>query len=206
MTRISIIFYSSTGNVDRIARAIAEGAGSEGAEVRVRRVAETAPVDAIERNDRWLAYQQAMETEPVASLEDVEWADGLALGSPTRFGGPAAQLKAFLDTTGGLWAGGKLSDKVVTGFTSASTAHGGLESTLLALYNHAYHWGSMILPLGYTDPIVFTTGNPYGATWVSTKGSSPDEVALEAARHQGARLARVASKLALSPGSSSTTD
>lgn len=195
MTRIAVIYYSSTGNVGRLAHAIADGARAEGAEVRIRPVAETAPPEAIAQNERWRAYRELTADEPTATLEDVEWADGLALGAPTRFGGPASQLKAFLDTTGGLWGAGKLADKVVTGFTSASTAHGGLESTLLALYNHAYHWGSVILPLGYTDPIVFSTGNPYGSSWVSRKGSAPDDDALLAARHQGARLSRVAARL-----------
>jgi NAD(P)H dehydrogenase (quinone) len=195
MTRIAVIYYSSTGNVGRLAQAIADGAQAEGAEVRIRPVAETAPPEAIAQNERWRAYRELTADEQTATLDDVEWADGLALGTPTRFGGPASQLKAFLDTTGGLWGAGKLADKVVTGFTSASTAHGGLESTLLALYNHAYHWGSVVLPLGYTDPIVFSTGNPYGSSWVSRKGSSPDDDALLAARHQGARLSRVASRL-----------
>lgn len=194
-TRIAVIFYSSTGNIDRLARAIAEGAEYADADVRVRRVEETAPTDAIDRNERWRAYQDLMADEPVASLDDIEWADGLALGSPTRFGAPAAQLKALLDTTGGLWAQGKLVDKVVTGFTSASTAHGGLESTVLALLNTAYHWGSIVLPLGYTDPVVRSTGNPYGASWVSHKGSAPDDDALAAAYHQGARLAAITTRM-----------
>ncbi|MEM8904709.1 MAG: TrpR-binding protein, partial [Actinomycetota bacterium] len=105
-------------------------------------------------------------------------------------------LKQFLDTTGGLWAQGKLVDKVVTAFTSASTAHGGLESTILAIQNVAYHWGAIVLPLGYVDPHLMTTGNPYGATWVARSGSDPDDDALQAARLQGARLARVAGAIA----------
>jgi NAD(P)H dehydrogenase (quinone) len=196
MVKIAVVFYSATGNIDRLARELAAGAESQGAEVRLRRVAETAPPEAIRANERWSAYQRSMADLPVATLDDVDWADGLALGTPTRFGGPASQLKAFLDTTGGLWARGALADKVVTGFTAASTTHGGLESTLLALYHHAYHWGSAILPLGYTDPAVFATGNPYGASWVSTQGSTPDEKALATARHQGVRLARVTSRIA----------
>ncbi|MEX2627823.1 MAG: NAD(P)H:quinone oxidoreductase [Ilumatobacteraceae bacterium] len=195
VTNIAVIFYSATGNVDRIARSIGEGADSAGADVRVRRVVETAPDTAIDQNERWRAYQDSMAHEPVATLDDIEWADGLAFGSPTRFGAPAAQLKALLDSTGGLWAQGRLIDKVVTGFTSASTGHGGLESTVLALLNTAYHWGSIVLPLGYTDATVFTTGNPYGTSWVSRKGAAPDEATLATARHQGARLADVTARL-----------
>lgn len=195
MTNIAVIFYSATGNVDRLARSIGEGAESVGGNVRIRRVAETAPDSAIDQNPRWRTYHDTCASELVATLDDIEWADGLALGSPTRFGAPAAQLKALLDTTGGLWAQGKLIDKVVTGFTSASTGHGGLESTVLALLNTAYHWGSIVLPLGYTDPVVHTTGNPYGTSWVSRKSAAPDDDTLATARHQGARLAQVTKRL-----------
>jgi NAD(P)H dehydrogenase (quinone) len=190
--RIAVIYYSSTGNVAAMAAAIGEGAAESGAEVRVRRVAEIAPPEAIVQNPRWAAYVEATQDEPVATLDDLEWADGFALGSPTRFGGPAAQLKQLLDQTGGLWFRGLLADKVGTSFTSASTAHGGLESTILAMNNILYHWGSVILPLGYTaDVINAETGNPYGASWVSRRSAAPDEHALEAARHQGRRLATV---------------
>ncbi len=198
--RIAVIHYSSTGNVYRLAAAIGEGAAEAGAEVRVLRVAELAPAEAIAQNERWVAHKTFVEGDggvAVATLDDLEWADGVALGAPTRFGMPAAQLKQFLDQTGGLWAKGKLASKVVTGFTSASTAHGGLESTILALLNTAYHWGSIVLPLGYTDPVVFSTGNPYGATWVSRKSAAPDDEALTAARVQGRRLAEVTAKLAV---------
>ena len=129
-------------------------------------------------------------------MDDLEWADGIALGSPTRFGLPTAQLKQYLDQTGGLWGRGVLVDKVVTAFTSASTAHGGLESTILAMLNTAYHWGAIIVPLGYSDPAVSATGNPYGSSWVPTKGSRPDDAAIATARHQGRRLARVTTALA----------
>jgi len=198
-TRITVVHYSATGNVTRLARAIAEGATEAGADVRLRRVPETAPDDAVAANPAWSAHRAAVEAEdgiPIASLDDLAWADGIALGAPTRFGLPAAQLKQFLDQTGGLWAAGTFSNKVVTAFTAASTTHGGLESTVLALLNTAYHWGAVILPLGYTDPVVFRTGNPYGTSWVARSGSTPDDDALAAARHQGRRLTRVAGALA----------
>jgi NAD(P)H dehydrogenase (quinone) len=190
--RIAVIHYSATGNVHALATAIAEGAAEEGAEVRLRRVTELAPEDAIVANPRWAAHREATADLPEASLDDLEWADGFALGSPTRFGLPAAQLKQFLDQTGGLWARNVLVDKVGTAFTSASTGHGGLEATVLAINTVLYHWGSIVLPLGYTDDSVKQTGNPYGSSWVSVKSSSPDEAALATARHQGRRLARVA--------------
>lgn len=197
--RVVVVYYSATGNVAALAHALGEGASSQGADVRVRRVAETAPPEAIDANPKWRAFVDAAG-DPLAELADLEWADGIALGSPTRFGGPASQLKAFLDTTGGLWFSGVLATKVCTSFTSASTLHGGLESTILSLNNHCYHWGSLVMPLGYADRhISRVTGNPYGASFVSRGGSAPDDDALEAARLQGARLARVAAATAVTP-------
>ena len=193
--RIAVVYYSATGNVASMARSLAGGAAEAGAEVIVRRVAETAPAEAIAANPRW---QQFVDTasDGIATLDDLAWADGLAFGTPTRFGGPASQLKAFLDTTGGLWFSGALASKACTSFTTASTAHGGLESTILALNNHFYHWGSIIVPLGYVDPhVARITGNPYGASWVSRSGTPPDAAALEACRLQGLRLAQVAGRL-----------
>ena len=192
LCNIAIIYYSSTGNIAAMAEAMGEGAAAAGAEVRVRKVAETAPPEAIAYNQKWADFVEATKDDTLASLDDVEWADGIALGSPTRFGGPASQLKAFLDTTGGLWAKGILVDKVGTAFTSVSTAHGGLESTILAINNHFYHWGSIVLPLGYeNEHLLKVSGNPYGASFVSRKGAGPDDVALTAARMQGERLARI---------------
>ncbi|MFC5065204.1 NAD(P)H:quinone oxidoreductase [Actinomycetospora atypica] len=195
--RIVVVFYSATGNVAALAEALGEGARGEGAEVRVRPVVERAPAEAIEGNRRWKEWVENNPYETTASLDDLEWADGIALGSPTRFGGAAEQLKAFLDTTGGLWAQGKLASKVGTSFTSASTEHGGLETTIAAMNNVYYHWGTLIMPLGYAaDPSLMSSGNPYGASWVSKKSSAPDDDALVAARVQGARLAQVAAKIA----------
>jgi NAD(P)H dehydrogenase (quinone) len=196
MTKIAVVYYSATGNVHRLAVALAEGAEEAGAEVRLRKVRELAPEEAIESNARWVAHRAATAEVEEASLDDLAWADGFAFGSPTRFGLPTAQLKQFLDQTGGLWAKGALVDKAGTAFTSASTTHGGLESTILAINNVLYHWGSIVLPLGYTDPLVHATGNPYGTSWVSRKSAAPDDDALATARHQGRRLARVATVVA----------
>lgn len=201
MTNIAIVYYSATGNIAAMAKAMGEGAASIGAEVRVRRVEETAPADAIVSNPKWQAHFDEMVSEPIATLDDLEWADGIALGSPTRFGGPASQLKSFLDTTGGLWFKGALVNVVGTAFTTASTAHGGLESTTLAINNHFYHWGSLIMPLGYGDEHVSkVSGNPYGASHVSRKGSVPDEDALKACFVQGRQLAQVAGWIATGKG------
>ncbi|MEU5262641.1 NAD(P)H:quinone oxidoreductase [Amycolatopsis sp. NPDC021455] len=195
-TRILVVYYSSTGNTAALAESLAAGARETGADVRVRTVPETVPADAIAQNPRWQAWIDAGPHHELATLGDLEWADGLAAGSPTRFGGPAAQLKSFLDSTGGLWAKGKLADKVATSFTTASTLHGGLESTLLAINNVFYHWGAIVVPLGYTDPHLLESGNPYGGSFVSRKSAAPDDVALGALRVQGRRLATITTHVA----------
>ena len=195
-TRIAVVYYSATGNLFTLATAIAEGASSEGAEVRLRKVRELAAQDVVATNPRWVAHQEATADIPEASLDDLEWADGFAFGSPTRFGLPAAPLKLFLDQTGGLWMRKQLVDKVGTAFTSSSTSHGGLEATILAINTVLYHWGAIVLPLGYSDATVDETGNPYGASWVSRKRSVPDDAALATARWQGQRLARISAAVA----------
>jgi NAD(P)H dehydrogenase (quinone) len=195
-TRILVVYYSATGNTAKLSAALADGARGIGAEVRVRTVTETAPAEAIASNPRWQAHVDTGPRPGLATLADLEWADGIAVGSPTRFGGPAGQLKSFLDTTGGLWIKGKLADKVATSFTTSSTAHGGLESTVLAINNIFYHWGAIVLPLGYVDPHLMESGNPYGGSWVSRKSAAPDDTALRALRIQGARLATIAGYVA----------
>lgn len=195
MANIAVIYYSSTGNVHALAEALAAGASEAGADVRLRRVAELAPDAAIDRNPAWRAHLEATAGIPEATHDDLRWADGYAFGTPTRYGNVAAQLKEFLDATASLWAAGDLADKAATGFTSAINAHGGNESTLLALYNTMYHWGAIVVPTGYTDPAFSAAGgNPYGTAHASGSGA-PDEVVLGAAHQQGARLAHVAASL-----------
>jgi NAD(P)H dehydrogenase (quinone) len=195
-TRILVVYYSATGNTAALADALAAGARETGADVRVRTVPETAPAEAVAQNPRWQAWVESGPHHALATLGDLEWADGLAVGSPTRFGGPAAQLKSYLDSTGGLWAKGKLADKVATSFTTASTRHGGLESTLLAINNIFYHWGAIVVPLGYADPHLMESGNPYGGSFVSRKSAAPDDLALGALRVQGRRLATITTHVA----------
>jgi NAD(P)H dehydrogenase (quinone) len=191
---IAVIYYSATGNVHRLAEAVAEGAKSTGADVRLRRAAELAPTAAIDANPAWRQHVAATnDVVPEAALEDLEWADGYALGTPTRFGNVAAQLKQFIDQTGPLWMSGRLADKPATSFTSAINRHGGQESTILALNNVFYHWGAIIVAPGYTDALLYAAGgNPYGTSFVSgMQGERPDQAILEAARYQGRRLANV---------------
>jgi NAD(P)H dehydrogenase (quinone) len=195
MTKIAVIYYSSTGNVHALAEALAEGASEAGADVRLRRVAELAPDEAIDSNPAWRAHLEATARIPEATHDDLRWADAYAFGTPARYGNVSSQLKQFIDTTAALWAAGELADKPVTAFTSAINRHGGNESTLLALYNTMHHWGAIVVPPGYTHE-AFTTagGNPYGVAHASGEGA-PGEEALAAARHQGDRLARIAQLL-----------
>ena len=198
MTKVAVIYYSATGNVYKLGRAIEEGAKEAGAEVRFRKVHELAPEEAIKSNQGW--YDHSLETQdvPEASLDDLEWADAYIFGTPTRFGNVSAQLKQFIDTAGGLWFQGKLADKVVSGFTSASTLHGGQESTLLSMYNVFMHWGSIIVPTGYTDDSIFAGGgNPYGASSTGSE-EGPTEEELAVARYQGRRIAEKAEVFAAS--------
>jgi NAD(P)H dehydrogenase (quinone) len=200
VVNVAVIYYSATGNVHALALAVAAGAESAGADVRLRRVAELAPPEAIDSNPAWRAHADATADIPVATHEDLRWADAYAFGTPTRYGNVASQLKQFLDTTAALWAAGELSDKPATAFTSAINTHGGNEATLLALYNTMHHWGAITVPPGYTDPVVTAAGgNPYGTAHPSGAGA-PGEAVLAAARHQGQRLARIVARLRAGAG------
>lgn len=190
----TVIYYSATGTVHALAQAAAEAAEKAGARVRLRKVGELAPQSAIDSNPAWVQHQRETDEIPEAAHEDLTWADVIMLGTPTRFGTPASQLKAFIETTGPLWQRGQLADKVYTAFTASQTAHGGQEATLLVL-NHVFcHWGGIIVPPGYTDPIQFSSGNPYGASHVAGDGP-PGDVALGAAGHQARRAVDVAAAL-----------
>jgi len=190
--KVAVIYYSATGNVYKLAQAIEEGAREAGAETRLKKVRELAPEEAVKSNQGWHDHVMATQDIPEAELDDLEWADAYIFGTPTRFGNVSAQLKQFIDTTGGLWFQGKLADKVVSGFTSASNPHGGQESTLLSLYNVFAHWGAILVTPGYTDPVLFEAGgNPYGAS--STE--EPTEQELAAARYLGRRVAEKAALL-----------
>jgi NAD(P)H dehydrogenase (quinone) len=193
--KVAIIYYSATGTTYALARAIEEGAKEAGAEVRFRKVHELAPEEAIKSNEGWAAH--SLETQDVeeASNDDLKWADAIILGTPTRYGLPTAQLKQFIDGTGGLWASGALVNKVCSSFTSTGTSHGGQETTIVNLNTTFYHWGALIVGPGYADPIQFQAGNPYGTSFTSNNGAlKPDEVALAAARFQGRRVAEVAAQ------------
>jgi len=192
--KLTIVYYSSTGTNYQMALAAKAAAEAAGAEVRLRKVAELAPDAAIDSNPAWRAHVNATRDVPVVSPADMEWANAYLFGTPTRYGNVASQMKQFIDTLGGLWFRGSLSNKPVAAFTSAMNVHGGQESTLLALYHTFYHWGSIIVPPGYTDPAFYAAGgNPYGVS--ATADPQQPEVAeatLEAVRVMTRRLVQVA--------------
>lgn len=188
---VAVVYYSSTGTVSTIAKALAQDAENAGAQVRLRKAAELAPRAAIDSNPVWAEHAKATAGIQEVSPDDMVWADAVIFGTPTRYGNVTAQLKQFLDTLGGLWQAGQLADKVYSGFTSSSTTHGGQESTLLALYNTMYHFGGILVPPGYTDPSKFVDGNPYGTSHVSGQGDIPvGEQTLTAARVQAERVVK----------------
>lgn len=194
MTNVAVIYYSSTGANHTMAEAVAEGAREAGAETRVRIVAETAPEEAIDKNPAWRAFANKVKGEPRASHDDLVWADAIVFGTPTRFGNVSAQLKAFIDSLGGLWFQGQLANKVYAGFTSAQNPNGGQEATLLSLYVSFYHFGGIVAAPGYADPVVFAAGgNPYGPS-VTTK-APPTEHDIAHAKVLGRHVTKIAGKL-----------
>ena len=198
MAKLAIIYYSSTGTIHGMAERLAAAGEKAGAEVRLRQVAELAPAEAIASNAAWSQHFDNTKDEPKASADDVVWADAVLFGTPTRYGNVASQLKQFLDTLGPQWSQGLLANKAYAGFTASMTAHGGQESTLLALYNTIYHFGGLVVAPGYTDPLKFADGNPYGVSHVT--GGNNDAPLAEAENaaldHLAQRLVWVADKLA----------
>jgi NAD(P)H dehydrogenase (quinone) len=191
--RIAVIYYSAAGGVHALASRAAQAAEKAGADVRLRRVAEHAPPEAIASNPGWTAHAAETANLEIATPNDMAWADAILFGSPTRFGNIASQLKQYIDQLGGMWWEGKLADKVYAGFVSASTLHGGHESTLLALYNSVHHFGGILVPPGYTDPSKLIDGNPYGVSQVGNNNHvPPDDIAFTAIDHPVSRVLRFA--------------
>lgn len=194
-TKVAVVYYSATGTVYTLAQTIAETAEKAGAEVRLRKVHELAPEEAIASNQGWTDHRLSTQHVREVTPDDLTWADAVLWGSPTRYGLVSAQLKQFIDTLGGLWQQGLLADKVYSAFTAASTAHGGQETTLASLTNVFTHFGGIIVPPGYTDPSKFADGNPYGSSFTSGQGDPVDETSLAGARHQAERVVKITTAL-----------
>jgi NAD(P)H dehydrogenase (quinone) len=195
---ILVAFYSRGGGVEALASALAEGARSAGASVRVRRVRELVDRQTMQLAPGWIEAADRMNAAYEApTLDDARWADGLAFGAPTRFGSAASELRAYFETLGALWLGGNLAGKPAGVFTASSSPHGGLEATALGLYPTLAHLGLIIVPTGYGHPTLFRAGTPYGAAVVShgAEQRPPTTDDLEVAAYQGERLARVAAAL-----------
>ncbi|QXX74126.1 NAD(P)H:quinone oxidoreductase [Methylovirgula sp. HY1] len=194
---VLIAFYSRSGVTEALAKAVAEGAAKEGADVRLRRAREFVGPEVMAQAPGWQESATAMNALYAApTAEDAAWADGIIFGTPTRFGNVSSELKAYIDTLGGLWFQGKLNGKAGSVFCSTSTPHGGNESTLLSMYAPLAHLGLIIVPTGYADAAMFKAGTPYGATSVSlNQAKLPSTEDLDAARWQGRRVALVARAL-----------
>ncbi len=193
--KLAILFYSTYGTNQTMAEIAAEAARAAGAEVRLLRIAETAPEQVVASQDGWKAQVERAAPLPVATPADMEWANAYLFSTPTRFGGAASQVRAFIDTLGGLWFSGALANKAVSAMTSAQQVHGGQETTLLSLYTTFMHWGSVIVAPGYTDAAIFGAGgNPYG--YSHTQGKEFDEAVRASIGHQTRRLVEMAAKIA----------
>jgi NAD(P)H dehydrogenase (quinone) len=202
LTNTLVVFYSTYGHVHRLARAVEEGAaGAPSTEVRLRRVPELAEArKALEGSEAYQRAQEAQRHVPVATLDDLRWADGIAWGTPTRFGNMSAQMKQFLDSTGPLWQRGELEDKPAGVFTSTATVQGGHETTIVSAMLPLLHLGMILMgtPYGQNPQILTATeaigSSPYGPGTIAGMDGSlePKPADLQAARNLGARIARFA--------------
>ena len=193
-------YYSSYGHIETLAHAVADGVRQAGALAQVKRVPELVPEHVARK-----AGYRTLQPADVASVAELPEYDAIVIGTPTRFGNMAAQMKNFLDQCGGLWADDRLVGKVGSVFTSTGSQHGGQESTILATHTVLLHLGMVIVGLPYSfkgqlrmDAV--TGGSPYGASTLADDGSGgdrpPSENELEGARYQGRHVARVAAALA----------
>ena len=197
MSKVLVLYYSSYGHLETMAQAIAEGARAGGASVDVKRVPETVPLEVAKS-----AHFKLDQAAPVATVAELVNYDAIIIGAPTRFGRMPAQMAAFLDQTGGLWASGALHGKVGAAFTSTATQHGGQEVTLFSIITNLLHFGMVIVGLPYSHQGQMTLdavvgGSPYGATTIAGGQGQrqPSAIELEGAWHQGKLVAETANKL-----------
>ena len=198
MPKVLVLYYSAYGHIEQMAEAVAEGARSAGATVDIKRVPELVPDDVAKAS-----HFKLNQAAPVATVAELADYDAIIFGVPTRFGNMAAQMKNFLDQTGGLWAKGALVGKVGSVFASTATQHGGQESTILSTHTVLLHHGMVIVGLPYawagqTRIDEITGGSPYGASTIAGGDGSrqPSANELDGARWQGEHVAKIAAKLA----------
>jgi NAD(P)H dehydrogenase (quinone) len=197
MSRILVLYYSTYGHIETLAGAIAEGARETGATVTVKRVPETVPEEIATSNSFKLD-----QSAPVANIAELPDYDAIIIGGPTRFGRMSAQMTAFLDQAGGLWAKGALNGKVGSAFSSTASQHGGQEANLFSTITNMFHFGMIVVGLPYSFPGLVemgevTGGTPYGATTIAGADGSrqPSKNELDGARFQGRHVAEIANKL-----------
>lgn len=198
MAKILVLYYSAYGHVEQMAQAVAEGVRSvAGAEVTVKRVPELVPEDVAKK-----AGMKLNQKAPVATVQELVDYDAIIFGTPTRFGNMTAQMRNFLDQTGGLWVQGALVGKVASVFASTGTQHGGQETTITSFHHTLLHQGMIIVGLPYsfaglTNMKEITGGTPYGATTLAGADGSRQPIAneLDGARFQGRHVAEIAARL-----------
>lgn len=198
MAKVLILYYSSYGHIETMAEAIAQGARTAGADVTIRRVPETAPLEVAQA-----AHFKLNQGAEVATIDELKEYDAIVVGTGTRFGRMSSQMASFWDQAGGVWMRGELTGKVGAAFTSTASQHGGQETTLFSIITNLLHFGMTIVGLDYgfsgqmrNDEI--TGGAPYGATTIANGDGSrqPSETELDGARYLGKRVAETAAKLA----------
>ncbi|WP_226037996.1 NAD(P)H:quinone oxidoreductase [Aquibacillus saliphilus] len=192
MANMAIFYYSSTGTNYQLAKWAEAGAKEAGAEVKLRKIKELAPEEAIAQNPAWKEHYDATKDVPEATMDDLEWADGMIFSIPTRFGNVPSQVKQFMDTAGGLWAQGKTVNKVVSAMSSAQNPHGGQEATILNFYTSMFHWGAIVAAPGYTNQELFVAGgNPYGVSVTVDQDGNMVEDVEKSVKHQARRTVEV---------------
>jgi NAD(P)H dehydrogenase (quinone) len=200
--KVNVIFYSMYGHIYKMAEAVTAGAREvPGAEVSLLQVAELVPDAALEKSGA-KAARAAFAHVPIADPKLLDQADAIIFGTPTRFGNMCAQMRNFLDQTGGLWAQGKLVGKVGSVFASTGTQHGGQETTITSFHSTLFHLGMIVVGVPYSEPGLtkmdqITGGTPYGATTLAGADGSrqPSENELSIARFQGRHVAEITSRL-----------
>jgi NAD(P)H dehydrogenase (quinone) len=199
MTKILVLYYSTYGHVETLARAVVEGARSvSDTEVDIKRVPELMPEDVAKK-----AGVKLDQEAPIAQPDELANYDGIIFGTPTRYGNMSAQMRNFLDQTGGLWASGALVGKAASVFTSTATQHGGQETTLVSTHFTLLHLGLVIVGVPYTSEELSSLeavsgGTPYGASTIAAGDGSrwPSDTELAIARFQGKHVTRIAAQLA----------